>query len=108
MNSTPEISYTPFKSPTEIRLLSLKPGPIGSPIECTLIHSHIQGQEYEALSYEWGKQKLDEATIMLSGSTRKIRKNLHNALSRIRDSETDKARVLWIDFLCINQADNKE
>jgi hypothetical protein len=73
---------------------------------------------YEALSYVWGsvedKQLIyiqpsdDKGDNSSAGNVRCLRvtKNLHAALSRIRDRVLD--RVLWIDAICINQEDNKE
>lgn len=121
MNSTPTTTYLPLTSHSEIRLLLLKPGPRGSPIECSLIHTEIGTIPYEALAYEWGTQKPNEPTIYISdtlhetpnnlhepiiNAARQIRNNLHDALSRIR--LLDEERWLWVEALCINQADNGE
>ncbi|KAE8444850.1 hypothetical protein EG329_014205 [Mollisiaceae sp. DMI_Dod_QoI] len=141
MNTCPTTSYLPLTSPSGIRLLLLQPGPVGSPIECSLVHTEIGKQSYEALSYEWGTQQPNERAIYISddppqtrkslyeglsqfilyawgmeqsneqrmktpSTSRQIRNNLHDALLRIR--LRNKTRWLWVDALCINQADNRE
>ena len=45
-------------------------------------------------------------TIKLDGRDKKITHNLHAALQRLRHKE--HKRVLWVDALCINQADDEE
>jgi hypothetical protein len=62
-------------------------------------------QSYEALSYEWGSQAIlypvhvnyapESANIIA------VTPNLENALRQLRLQ--DKARVLWVDALCIDQ-----
>lgn len=123
MDNTPTTAYLPLESPSEIRLLKLNPGAVGSPIECTLIHTNLGESQYEALSYEWGTQLPDEPTIYISDTRKKpqlielttlnvpkaprqIRHNLHSALCRLRLQY--KERWLWVDALCINQTDNRE
>ena len=104
----------------EFRLLTLLPGPRGSQICCTLQHASFQhNAKYEALSYTWGNLKLandlkgclsplkgDPASthsIHLNGCAATITYNLEGALQQLR-SDSAK-RVLWVDALCINQAD---
>jgi hypothetical protein len=64
-----------------------------------------QKPEYEALSYTWGKQGVLKA-IELNRSCVNIQKDLWLALISLRDAR--KKRVLWIDAICINQADLEE
>lgn len=63
---------------------------------------------YEALSYVWGSKK-HRKTIYIGKSDRatlRITKNLYEALCELRYSEED--RVMWIDALCIDQANTDE
>jgi hypothetical protein len=67
---------------------------------------------YEALSYVCGDQNdtlpiyVDESDCNASsGNTLQITKNLHAALSRLRDHNFD--RIMWVDAICIHQ-DSKE
>ncbi|KAF2093888.1 hypothetical protein NA57DRAFT_68918 [Rhizodiscina lignyota] len=69
---------------------------------------------FEALSYVWGPFDGEEAAIIERASsmnckavqTMKIRKNLASALRHLRRESS--IRNLWIDALCINQADVPE
>ena len=61
--------------------------------------------EFEALSYYWGTEKADRP-LSLNGAPFFIRPNLHAALRELCKGKTE--RVLWIDAICINQADVDE
>ncbi|KAF5712274.1 heterokaryon incompatibility 6 OR allele [Fusarium mundagurra] len=99
---------------TEIRLLDLYPsqGLVDSRLIGRLYTASIETPSpYIALSYVWGlgdKSRLiqisnlsddDEAFIPITES-------LETALRHFR--KPDKVTTLWIDQICINQADNKE
>jgi len=123
--------------PDSIRLLRLRPhrDPTAS-IRCTLFdcpllqsHEQVTFSLYEALSYVWGStdnpQSIlvrdcpisyddddetpapDSATARArNAGTLSITRNLHEALVQLRDRFIE--RVLWIDAICINQADLDE
>ncbi|KAL7941125.1 heterokaryon incompatibility domain-containing protein [Trichoderma barbatum] len=98
--------YKPLVQPLEIRVLILHPGDKGSPVECTLQHTHIRSKlRFDALSYVWGGPAVTNE-IACNNRRRKVGRNLYDALERLRLPDQD--RVLWIDALCINQSDNKE
>ncbi|EHK23063.1 uncharacterized protein TRIVIDRAFT_222322 [Trichoderma virens Gv29-8] len=98
--------YTPLVRPLEIRVLILHPGKKGSPVECTLKHGRLGSKlQFDALSYVWGSPAATEE-ITCNNRRRKVGRNLYDALERLRLPDED--RILWIDALCINQADNKE
>ncbi|KAH6612159.1 heterokaryon incompatibility protein-domain-containing protein [Boeremia exigua] len=99
------------------RLLDLRPGELSDPIVVAL-KTCIMGQEegpdppYEALSYCWGEPDsssngllhvLDEAG---STSVAYVSHNLFQALLQLRHTTTN--RLLWVDQVCINQADQQE
>jgi len=99
----------------EIRLIRLLPSKSrAAPIECELLYwtfKSVKG-DYEALSYVWvdfngieGMHQLS-SHITLNGHAFRITPNLHAALRRLRDLSHD--RTLWIDQICINQADIQE
>ena len=101
----------------DIRVLGLLPGGFESPIECTLAtqslmptSKHDQNREYEALSYVWGQGKpTDSINIYTAGQfagVMYIMPNLCAALRQLRDSNS--IRVLWIDAICIDQANTQE
>ena len=61
---------------------------------------------YEALSYVWGNP--DETVPIFIGDNRvcRVTKNLYTALLRLRSHSFE--RILWVDAVCINQADDQE
>lgn len=74
-------------------------------IKCTLTLGFLESfppPEYEALSYAWGIGP-DEHSIIVNGLPFQIRENLMLALQHLR--LPNKSRTLWIDAICINQAD---
>ena len=72
-------------------------------LQCTLHHvSPGHHPPFEALSYVWG-DPTDTIPIMVNGKPFHITKNLHSALEQLQ--HVDRERILWVDALCINQAD---
>lgn len=72
---------------------------------------------FEALSYVWGtntdgglahvtERAVTECTALSSSGTLCIGKNLAEALRHLR--QTDSARTLWIDAVCIDQSSTEE
>ncbi|KAK0117706.1 hypothetical protein ONS95_012035 [Cadophora gregata] len=91
----------------QIRLLNILPG-TGRDIVCELqvVTLTSCAEKYEALSYTWGSQDF-EFDIIISYESYPVTANLHGALKHLRhNSET--ARIVWIDAICINQRDSKE
>ncbi|KAF1980523.1 HET-domain-containing protein [Bimuria novae-zelandiae CBS 107.79] len=95
-----------------IRILKLHPGnPQNPDVECELIETGTDGTEpvkYEALSWCWGKEKMDNYINLHKGDkvfTKHIQPNLFKALKALR--YRNKYRHLWVDAVCINQ-DNIE
>lgn len=92
-----------------IRFLTLFPGQFSAPIEGTVevkVLSDKSHVDFEALSYTWGSP--DEAVDIFlregeSYFTLSATKNLAEALPYLRYK--DKARLLWIDAICVNQKD---
>jgi hypothetical protein len=91
------------------RLAQVQPGNRDDPISVRLVSARLSAPpEYEALSYTWGDRRTTEV-ISVSGdedlSQRKtdmqVTTNCHSALKRLR--RTDAPRMLWVDFICINQ-----
>lgn len=60
---------------------------------------------YDALSYVW-EDPTNLRSIWLSGHSHPATANLEIAPRHLR--KVDAARILWVDALCINQADLKE
>lgn len=101
-------SYDSLPSdPGAIRLLTVQPAKRKSAaLECTLSTATLRDRpSYEALSYVWGD--LDDLMLMLIGNKRfAITYNLLEALEALRLH--DRPRILWVDAVCINQADDWE
>jgi len=60
---------------------------------------------YESLSYVWGSEN-NKQLIYVDGDEMYVTANLHMALSHLRHCLLE--RILWVDAICINQADNDE
>ncbi|KUJ13322.1 HET-domain-containing protein, partial [Mollisia scopiformis] len=110
METFSHFTYNPLDTlQSEIRLISLQPSQHDNDIECQLLSANLDEQPvFEALSYEWGPPTpLSHCSwIKLDGHNSPVRENLRAALSCLRFK--DKARIIWIDALCINQKDVKE
>ncbi|KAI0098080.1 HET-domain-containing protein [Nemania sp. FL0031] len=106
---TPQI-YQPLKERDEIRIIHLLPhgDDPDAPIRCRFEHVKLaERPEYEALSYTWGDQTtLFPIVVDADRSTVDVGQNCLFALRSLRQAK--EARRLWIDALCINQADIDE
>jgi hypothetical protein len=100
--------YTSSLINTHIRLLKILPdNDASAPIRCTLDqHGLSEDVSYEALSYVWGDLSLPRVPITCNNQTVDVTPNLLHALFRLRQSQA--SRLVWIDALCINQADDVE
>ena len=74
-------------------------------IRCSLNQHHIESAkpDYEAVSYKWGNDC--DYQIQCNGVFFSINETLYSALLRLRDA--NKARLLWVDEICIYQ-ENKQ
>ena len=73
-----------------------------------MFHDNVANTDrtpYEALSYTWGDTR-HLAAINLDGCIFPVTSNLESALRALRDNE--KAKVFWVDAICINQSDINE
>jgi Heterokaryon incompatibility protein (HET) len=108
----PQYSYPPPPLGSDsIRLLRLMPNKDETaPIQCRLCDYPLQKSDkgthlYEALSYVWGGSDKHQS-VFIDGCDLPVTVNLHNALSRLRDRSFE--RIIWVDSICINQADEQE
>ncbi|KAE9363923.1 HET-domain-containing protein [Stipitochalara longipes BDJ] len=94
-----------------IRLLGLLPNKDETaPIQCEVFEYSVQESSkenhlYEALSYVWGSPETPKS-ISIGKHSLPVTANLHAALSRLRNHSFK--RIIWVDFVCINQKDEKE
>ena len=91
----------------DIRLLTVLPGKPSDPLACIVQHHSLDCVKatYEALSYYWGDPQ-PICPITLNGGNIKITRNLESALRHLRYRDTP--RILWIDAICIDQANHEE
>ena len=110
----PPLKYQPLPDPSkDIRLVYLMPKSRRalldgqSTIRCQLI-TYTAGSRtppYVCLSYTWGDPKL-RRPILVGSCVAQVTDNLAIALEHLQ--HVDKTLILWIDALCIDQADNNE
>ncbi|KAK6435373.1 hypothetical protein LTR95_008437 [Oleoguttula sp. CCFEE 5521] len=85
------------------RLLQILPGHYADAVHCTLqAYTLAASPPYEALSYCWGDVPGHEK-ILIDGRIMIVTKSLRAALRWLRKPNT--RRRLWVDAVCINQAD---
>jgi Heterokaryon incompatibility protein (HET) len=75
-------------------------------------HRRVEGRfpwgDFVALSYTWGDAR-ETKEIFINGRAVRVRPNLEAALRVLREKGPIRAGVkVWIDALCINQADTNE
>lgn len=88
------------------RLLTTLPGSGDDPLVCRLRSADINAYAtYDALSYTWGDHN-DKRMILVNAEPFSVTTNLEDALRALRLS--DRPRELWVDAICINQADLQE
>jgi hypothetical protein len=94
-----------------VRLLRLMPHEDETAdIQCELFEYSLQNSckgihLYEALSYVWGNPD-EKLPIFLHKHSFDVTVNLHAALLRLRNHSIE--RILWVDAICINQANQEE
>jgi hypothetical protein len=89
-----------------MRLLYLLPGTGGNRLQAVIHHIACNyAGTYQALSYVWGADIRDKELVTPNGVL-PITTSLYKALLALR--QKDQAVMLWVDAVCINQADNKE
>ena len=93
----------------EVRLIDVHPAKEDYlPLQCSIRHVRLASDpkpEYETISYVWGSPNT-RAFIKLDGSKFGFPASSIAAIRRMR--LPDRIRTLWIDSMCINQADLDE
>jgi hypothetical protein len=115
MASPPLYQYSPITSKTkfQIRLLHLYPGDPKSALKCHLEIADLEESPFpvfDALSYVWGSPSSAPSVLFVWRGMEvqmiQILPSLRAALGRLR--HPTERRILWVDALCINQADHLE
>jgi len=92
----------------EIRTIALYPGQPGEDIQCSMQTVSLDERpRYTALSYVWG-DPANTRPICVDGKTFNATVNLESALRQIRRQDEKEVLVMWVDAICINQADVEE
>ncbi|OCL07616.1 HET-domain-containing protein, partial [Glonium stellatum] len=110
--------HDPLAFEDSIRILVLEPGEYCEPVHCHLVPTRLSDTPiYDAISYVWGTDEPSNE-VFICGKKFLIKTNLYNALRRFRHSpkkdgsqkasDHDLQRKLWVDVLCVNQADIPE
>ncbi|KAK7753343.1 hypothetical protein SLS62_004633 [Diatrype stigma] len=91
----------------DIRLLKVRPGELGSPIECQLFQIALTPDiKYYALSYVWGDPNVTKP-ILINGQPLQVTTNLYSALDQLRASIPEfTEQFVWVDAICIDQSDD--
>lgn len=110
--------YEPLTAEHAIRILVLEPAEdFESPLHCSIIQRSrgsqslsASGCEYSAVSYTWGDCELSHQLFVTADAQSwrwlPITASVDSLLRHFRVSY--KARLLWIDAICLNQKDEME
>lgn len=98
-----------LEAPGRFRLVDIHPGDREAPLRCSISESPlIDCPSYEALSYAWGGNHAEagKPSMILNEQPFPVTLELEKALRRLR--RPDAKRTMWVDWICINQADMAE
>lgn len=100
-------AYSPLRNDhNEIRLLHVRPGVLGQPLECTLQHVSLADlPRFETISYVWGNASI-RSSLILQGCTASVPASSAAVINRVRLEK--EIRVIWIDAVCIDQTNVEE
>ncbi|XMA14572.1 hypothetical protein WAI453_007363 [Rhynchosporium graminicola] len=99
--------HSPLPSSDFIRLVKIEPGNEQRElIRLSISQTRLRvAPKYDALSYEWGTRMWDKH-VLCNGQELQVTKNLAVALKSLRLA--DESRWIWIDAVCIDQANIPE
>jgi len=98
--------FTRQRPPSLYSLAFLYQGKDKDPLRCSFAELPFEAvPEYTALSYTWGDPDI-VSKVWIGGSPVGIGASLEGAMKKLRHETHFKP--LWIDAICINQADNAE
>jgi len=117
MTAIQDYQYGPLAHDGNTRFIQLYPAAhFEDPIRVDIVERAYYASKtqdpvsYEALSYAWGSDE-DPAYIFVGAKSRlRVRRNVTQILRYLRDGIAlgCTLRILWIDAICINQADEEE
>lgn len=89
-----------------VRIVEILPSPhFSAPVSLGLSHHMLHEASFEALSYTWGTAPAD-VHVYLEGCDFLVSPDLESSIRHLRYS--DRSRKIWIDAICLNQADDTE
>jgi len=108
--------YRPLPSPDTVRLIQLSPAPsISDPLDFEFVlhdrsTASSSGVSYDAVSYVWGSAPRFDHRIHLRSSGRylDITATVDELLRSLRQELAPRQQPIWIDAICLNQADMEE
>lgn len=115
MMACPRYTYQQLSSDADTRIIELEPASDPSaPLECQIkelrLSSMRESDDYEALSYTWGKPEFTEPLVVNEeGEAARllyITPNLRDALLRCRPP--NRRHRVWADAVCIDQEDDSD
>jgi hypothetical protein len=107
--------YKPLRRPESIRILSLHPATdFAAPLLCELNHDDRKGilndfsreRYYNTVSYTWGDAVFSHEILCEDGTSSMVTAHVDSMLRHLR--KPHRSVLLWIDAICLNQADNEE
>ncbi|KAK5120247.1 hypothetical protein LTR85_006453 [Meristemomyces frigidus] len=100
--------YTRKLESRQMRLLEILPATYNEPVTCSFMYTYASNPfpQYVALSYCWGSQAEYQPIHLGRSEGYVITTHLYQGLRRLRHAR--EPRVVWIDAICINQADEDE
>jgi hypothetical protein len=97
--------YESLIGPQEIRLIKLRRG-LGGMIICEFEHVSLEDAPvYDAISYTWDNPSLSHG-VLIDGHWLPLSAKVYDILQD--RASFWRTKTLWIDFICINQADLQE
>lgn len=108
-----EYKYRPMSKPLEIRIVRLHPtksedGTRG-PVSIEIVHTTLEeAPSFIGSSYTWGSSMRNDTVSTTSNEVLYITENVRDTLRRLDPEGSDQPTYIWIDQLCINQADDEE
>ncbi|KAK6430036.1 hypothetical protein LTR95_013815 [Oleoguttula sp. CCFEE 5521] len=104
--------YQTLLNEDSIRVLTILTSTDEAEIRCSLDTTTLQGGvEYATLSYTWGMDADGDSTlcrsIAIDGRAPRVTRNLYDWLRRVVVTK-DLSLPVWIDAICINQANVEE
>ena len=98
--------YDQLETTKHFRLIELLPGDVSDPLACQLVSfPFVASSPYHAISYTWGDGN-DLHAISLNEASFAVTTNVRDVLHILR--RPGQKMYIWIDAVCINQADNRE